>query len=84
MLWDLTTKLTLTFGKPLNYRPGYPGPNQLDSVLGVVVEGLDVPHAHIHLVPLYDRDTLQLHHDYPVDISDERLDNIANSIKVSV
>ena len=49
--------------------------------VGVVVEGLDVPHAHIHLVPLYDRDTLQLHHDYPVDISDERLDDIANSIK---
>jgi histidine triad (HIT) family protein len=49
--------------------------------VGVVIEGLDVPHAHIHLVPLYDRDTLQLHHDYPVDISDERLDNIANSIK---
>lgn len=48
--------------------------------VGVVVEGLDVPHAHIHLVPLYDRDTLQLRHDYPVDTTDERLDTIARGI----
>ena len=26
--------------------------------VGVVVEGFDVPHAHIHLVPLYDREVL--------------------------
>lgn len=48
--------------------------------VGVIVEGLDVPHAHIHLVPLYDRDTLQLHHDYPVDTSEEHLDELARKI----
>lgn len=41
-----------------------------DEVLGVrvgfVVEGLDVPHAHIHLVPLEDSDVLRLHHGHPV------------------
>ncbi len=35
--------------------------------VGVVVEGFGVPHAHVHLVPLYDDDVLQLHHGYPVD-----------------
>ena len=30
--------------------------------VGVVVEGFGVPHAHIHLVPLYDKNVLQLHH----------------------
>lgn len=41
--------------------------------VGIVVEGLSVPHAHIHLVPLYDGDVLQLHHGYPVDKSEENL-----------
>lgn len=35
--------------------------------VGVVVEGFGVPHAHIHLVPLYDDNVLQLHHGYPVN-----------------
>ncbi len=45
--------------------------------VGIIVEGFDVPHAHIHLVPLYDRSVLRLHHDYPVDLSDSALDSIA-------
>jgi histidine triad (HIT) family protein len=39
--------------------------------VGVAVEGFGVPHAHIHLVPLYDKEVLKLHHGYPVDNSVE-------------
>ena len=51
--------------------------------VGVIVEGFDVPHAHIHLVPLYDRSVLQLHHGYPVDTSDATLDSLAAQLKES-
>ena len=41
--------------------------NKLNPLrVGMVVEGFGVPHAHIHLVPLYDKDVLRLHHGYPV------------------
>lgn len=50
--------------------------------VGVVVEGFGVPHAHIHLVPLYDNNVLQLHHDYPVKKSAEDLVEIAEKIKL--
>ena len=48
--------------------------------VGVVVEGFGVPHAHIHLVPLYDKNVLQLHHGYPAEISPEELAKIAEKI----
>ncbi|MDO4901946.1 MAG: HIT family protein [bacterium] len=48
--------------------------------VGLVVEGFGVPHAHLHLVPLYDNDVLQLHHGYPVRKSPEQLAEIALSI----
>ena len=49
--------------------------------VGVVVEGFGVPHAHIHLVPLYDNDVLQLHHGYPVEKSVENLARIAERLR---
>ena len=48
--------------------------------VGVVVEGFGVPHAHIHLVPLYDQNVLQLHHGYPAETSPEELAKIAAKI----
>ena len=59
----------------------------MEKVLGVrigfVVEGLQVPHAHIHLVPLYDYDVLRLHHGYPVKSSDSDLLLIASSLRLN-
>lgn len=49
--------------------------------VGMVVEGFGVPHAHIHLVPLYDNDVLQLHHGYPVEKSVENLAHIAEQLR---
>ena len=48
--------------------------------VGVAVEGFGVPHAHIHLVPLYDKEVLKLHHGYPVDNSVENLTRIAEKL----
>lgn len=48
--------------------------------VGVVVEGFGVPHAHVHLVPLYDNDVLQLHHGYSVKKSAEDLAEIAEKL----
>ena len=48
--------------------------------VGMAVEGFGVPHAHIHLVPLYDKEVLKLHHGYPVDNSVENLTRIAEKL----
>lgn len=57
---------------------------QIEDVLGVraglVVEGLGVPHAHVHVVPMYDGDVLQLHHGYPVDKSEDNMKRIADKL----
>ncbi len=46
---------------------------------GVIIQGLEVPHAHVHLVPLYTHSqTMALGH--KVDISEERIKEIAATI----
>lgn len=54
----------------------------LGARIGFVVEGFLVPHAHIHLVPLYDGDVLQLHHGYPVKKTDADLAKIAEKLRI--
>lgn len=48
--------------------------------VGYVVEGLEVPHAHIHVVPLYDGTVLRLHHGYPTHTSDADFKTIQNKL----
>ena len=49
--------------------------------VGIVVEGLGVPnHAHIHLVPIYNKDVLQLHHGYPVNTYQENMIELAGKL----
>lgn len=46
---------------------------------GIIVQGLEVPHAHIHLVPIYtEHQTLAFGN--PVDVSSEDMAAIATSI----
>ncbi|MCG2587724.1 HIT family protein [Rhodohalobacter sulfatireducens] len=46
---------------------------------GVIVEGLEVPHAHIHLVPIYREDqNVSLRN--KVDVSKEKMEVLAKSI----
>ena len=58
---------------------------RINDVLGVraglVVEGLEVPHAHVHVVPMYDGEVLKLHHGYPVDTSEANMKKLAEELK---
>lgn len=57
---------------------------RIEEVLGVragiVVEGLEVPHAHVHVVPMYDGEVLKLHHGYPVDTSESNMRHLADKL----
>lgn len=46
---------------------------------GVVVQGLEVPHAHIHLIPIYS-ETQSMALGKRVDPSDKEMEEIANAI----
>ena len=57
---------------------------RIEQVFGVragyVVEGLEVPHAHVHVVPLYDGTVLRLHHGYPVHTEPSDFEAIAKKL----
>lgn len=50
---------------------------------GILVQGLEVPHAHIHLVPLYSEHT-KLAFGAPVSVSSDEMASIAASISYRV
>lgn len=50
---------------------------------GVIIQGLEVPHAHVHLIPLYEtHQVMALGHNVPV--SDDRMEKLADLISVKV
>ena len=50
---------------------------------GVIVQGLEVPHAHVHLIPLYEtHQTMALGH--KVSVSDERMEELVQLISNEV
>jgi len=50
---------------------------------GIIVEGLEVPHAHIHLVPIYkESQTFALGN--PIDISENEMSKIGKEIAAEV
>lgn len=50
---------------------------------GVIVEGLEVPHAHIHLVPIY-KETQEVSLKHKVDVSEKRMNELAGLISKAV
>lgn len=50
--------------------------------VGLVVFGLDVPHAHVHLIPLYQGDEIAIKHTEADEVSQEELAQIAEQIKL--
>lgn len=50
---------------------------------GVIVEGLEVPHAHIHLVPIY-KDTQKVALGNNVDVPEQRMEELAALIRKQV
>lgn len=50
---------------------------------GIIVQGLEVPHAHLHLVPLYKtHQVMALGHN--VEVSEERMKELASRISTEV
>lgn len=50
---------------------------------GIIVQGLEVPHAHLHLVPLYEtHQAMALGHN--VEVSEKQMKEIAEKIKERV
>lgn len=50
---------------------------------GIIVQGLEVPHAHLHLVPLYEvHQVMALGHN--VDVSEERMKELVDKISAGV
>ena len=46
---------------------------------GVIIQGLEVPHAHVHLIPLYKtRQVMALGHN--VEVSEDRMKELARKI----
>lgn len=50
---------------------------------GIIVEGLEVPHAHIHLVPIY-KASQKFSLGHSVDISEDEMQEIADKISAGV
>lgn len=50
---------------------------------GIIVQGLEVPHAHLHLVPLYTQ-TQPMALGHNVEVSDKRMKDIAEKISGTV
>ncbi|HET6528024.1 MAG TPA: HIT family protein [Balneolaceae bacterium] len=50
---------------------------------GVIVQGLEVPHAHMHLIPLYKNEQVMVLGN-KVDVSEERMKELAQKIRSKV
>lgn len=62
--------------------------NGIDEALsplrtGIIVQGLEVPHAHIHLVPLYTK-TQPMALGHNVGVSEDRMKELADKISEKV
>lgn len=70
----------VTFAKPIAHAID----NALGSMrTGMIIEGLEVPHAHIHLIPIYDKkQNFTLSHS--VDIDEDEMEKIADRIRRSL
>lgn len=50
---------------------------------GIIVQGMEVPHAHVHLVPLYSK-TQPMALGHKVSVTDERMKELAQQISSEV
>jgi histidine triad (HIT) family protein len=50
--------------------------------VGMAVVGLEVPHAHVHLIPLNEMDEMRFHN--KVTLSKEEFENLAENIKANL
>lgn len=48
--------------------------------VGLVVFGFDVPHAHVHVIPLYEGNEIAIKHADPSEATDEQLKAVAEKL----
>ena len=82
-IWDLSDEdyeyLWKTAKKIANHiRKVYPDAPRV----GVVVEGFGVPHAHIHLIPIYKGDDLRRVQDHSIEPNFAELEEVAKRLKM--
>lgn len=52
--------------------------------IGLKVQGLEVPHAHIHLIPVLPKQTFDLLKCKPIDLSKEEMEGLSVAIKKAI
>lgn len=80
-IFDLDTKTLqelISFARPIAHA--------IDHALGtirtgIIVEGLEVPHAHIHLIPIYSEDQIVALGQHKEEFTKDQMAEIANKIK---
>lgn len=77
-LSDERLQSLITFAKPIAHA--------IDKALGtvrtaVIVEGLEVPHAHFHLIPMYKKDQVVALGMNKVELSKEEMEATAEQIR---
>lgn len=50
---------------------------------GIIVEGMEVPHAHVHLIPIYEA-TQPFTLGHTIDVSEEEMKTLAEKISAEV
>lgn len=50
---------------------------------GIIVEGLEVPHAHVHLIPIYEK-TQPFSLSHSVEVSEDRMKELSEQISSKV
>lgn len=50
---------------------------------GIIVEGLEVPHAHVHLIPIYKK-TQPFTLSHSIEVENERMQQLAETISAEV
>jgi len=70
-LWDVARKLGLHIREVIDA-----------TRVGVIVEGFGVPHAHIHLIPIYHSNDLKKFQDHSIPPDNEALARVASMLRM--
>jgi len=70
-IWEVAKKLALHIRDIIN-----------PTRVGVIVEGFGVPHAHIHLIPIYHSNDLKAFQDHNIEPDHEALAKVASMLRM--
>jgi histidine triad (HIT) family protein len=70
-IWEVSKKLGLHIREIIG-----------STRVGVIVEGFGVPHAHIHLIPIYHSNDLKKFQDHNIEPDNEALARVASMLRM--